>query len=234
MSTLLMRFAAPMQSWGADAKFRYRHTERAPTKSGVIGLVAAALGVRRNQGQRIAELQNLRFGVRVDKEGALLQDYHTAGDSDYVTHRYYLADAIFLVGLEGRDELLQDIEYALCFPAFPLYLGRRSCPPEGSICLGIRTNLALLQALREEPWLVSDWAQKYQPSQVRLKMIADAKPDDQMHVHFQRDVPLSFGQQHRKFGFRRVFKPSSIKISNLNSRHSLTTMETEHDPMKDL
>ena len=76
MSTLLMRLAAPLQSWGVDAKFDRRGTERTPTKSGVIGLVAASLGRRRNE--NVMDLQTLRFGVRVDREGVLLRDYHTA------------------------------------------------------------------------------------------------------------------------------------------------------------
>ena len=49
MSTLLLRLAAPLQSWGASSKFGRRATEREPTKSGVIGLVAAALGIRRTE-----------------------------------------------------------------------------------------------------------------------------------------------------------------------------------------
>ena len=65
MSTLLLRLAAPMQSWGTDSKFEWRRTERAPTKSSVIGLIAAALGRMRNES--IDDLKALRFGVRVDK-----------------------------------------------------------------------------------------------------------------------------------------------------------------------
>jgi len=67
MSTLLLRLAGPLQSWGVDAKFDRRGTERAPTKSGVIGLVAAALGRLRNES--VEDIQALRFGVRVDREG---------------------------------------------------------------------------------------------------------------------------------------------------------------------
>jgi len=45
MATLLLRLAAPLQAWGADSKFETRKTAREPTKSGVIGLLAAALGL---------------------------------------------------------------------------------------------------------------------------------------------------------------------------------------------
>ena len=134
MATLLLRLAAPLQAWGADSKFETRKTNREPTKSGVIGLLAAALGLRRDESEGLARLTGLRFGVRVEREGQLLVDYHTAKTQDeknsYVTYRHYLQDAVFLAGLESEDAaLLQQLQDALQHPAFPLYLGRRSCPP---------------------------------------------------------------------------------------------------------
>lgn len=141
MSTLLLRLAGPMQSWGTDSKFDERRTGREPSKSGVIGLVAAALGIARQDREALQTLNGLRFGVRVDREGVLLRDYHiarTAKDVAYVTHRYYLSDAEFVAGLESDDRaLLAQIAQALQAPAFPLYLGRRSCPPVGRVFLKI-------------------------------------------------------------------------------------------------
>ena len=67
MGTLLLRLAAPLQSWGEDSKFETRRTRREPTKSGVIGLLAAALGRRRDE--PLDDLRGLRFAVRVDQEG---------------------------------------------------------------------------------------------------------------------------------------------------------------------
>ena len=72
MATLLLRLAAPLQAWGADSKFETRKTNREPTKSGVIGLLAAALGLRRDEREALARLAQLRFGVRVEREGQLL------------------------------------------------------------------------------------------------------------------------------------------------------------------
>ena len=77
MSTLLLRLAGPLQSWGTDSKFDVRRTGREPSKSGVIGMVAAALGIQREEDERIRELAGLRFGVRADREGKLLRDYQT-------------------------------------------------------------------------------------------------------------------------------------------------------------
>ena len=146
MSTLLLRLAGPMQSWGTDSKFDVRRTQREPSKSGVIGLVAAALGIPRQDRQ------------------------------------------------------------ALASPAFPLYLGRRSCPPTGRIFLKISRN-PLEEALRENA----------PPSASRL--VLDARAGEPGGL--QRDVPLSFDPNRREYGFRRVY---SCPL------HSAA----EHDPMAEL
>ena len=76
MSTLLLRLAAPLQAWGTDSKFEVRRTNREPSKSGVIGLLAAALGLRRDAD--LSKLSALRFGVRVDRNGEVIKDFHMA------------------------------------------------------------------------------------------------------------------------------------------------------------
>lgn len=226
MSTLLLRLAAPLQSWGVDAKFDRRGTERVPSKSAVIGLVAAALGRRRNES--IEDLQSLSFGVRVDQGGVLVRDYHTArGKDPYVTQRYYLADAVFLAGLEGEEGLLTKIEHALHYPAFPLFLGRRSCPPEGQLVLGIRRGRSILEALNLEPWLVGQQWQRKESSEVQLRIVTDAD-ETATGAYFQRDVPLSFDQSHRRFGFRRVSESRS-QVNSTSREDS-----THHDPMREL
>lgn len=232
MSTLLLRLAAPLQSWGIGAKFDRRGTERVPTKSGVVGLVAAALGCRRDE--PVEDLRELRFGVRIDREGTLLCDFHTARNerTAYVTRRYYLADAVFLAGLEGNEALLQQIHNALCAPAFPLFLGRRSCPPEGRVSLGIREGKTLYEALREEPWLASEWARRKEPPEVRLRIVMDA--DAGKGAYFQRDLPVSFRQIHREFGFRRVRELPPLVVPNPDNRYSAAERPTKHDPMSEL
>lgn len=139
MATLLLRLAGPMQSWGTTSRFDERDSQLEPSKSGVVGLVCAALG--RDRTEPVDDLASLRMGVRVDREGVLMRDYQTAtgvmiatGKSDLkrtvVSPRYYLADAAFLVGLEGADTaLLARIHDALRDPVWPLALGRKSFPP---------------------------------------------------------------------------------------------------------
>lgn len=242
MATLLLRLAAPLQSWGSDSKFEVRKTNREPTKSGVIGLLAAALGLARDEDQALQCLNGLHFAVRVDQEGQLLPDYHTANNptpeqvqkgqkckasqtKTYVTRRYYLSDAIFLVGLESEDEpLLQQLQQALTHPVFPLFLGRRSCPPTLPLCLGIRPA-SLLEALQSEPSQVPAW-RHFQPDEMRI--VADAAPSQSGAVP-QRDLPLSFSPIHRQFGFRpvREFTVSAVKEPAPQSK-------TSHDPFAEL
>lgn len=123
----------------------------------MIGLLAAALGLRRDETEPLTRLAQLRFGVRVEREGQLLVDFHMARneekDRSYVTYRHYLEDAVFLVGLESEDTaLLQELAEALTHPVFPLYLGRRACPPTLPLCLGLREQ-GLVEALQAEPAL---------------------------------------------------------------------------------
>ena len=142
MAVLLLRLAAPLQAWGSNSKFIIRNTEREPTKSGVVGMLAAALGIQRNDDpKKLEPLTALRFGVRAEKEGRLLKDFHMVHSpkTTDVTERHYLSDAVFLVALESEDiAFLQKIAEALQHPVYPLYLGRKSCPPTLPIVWGVR------------------------------------------------------------------------------------------------
>lgn len=218
MATLLLRLAAPLQAWGSDSKFETRRTGREPSKSGIVGLLAAALGYRRYEFEGLVALNKLRFGVRTDKEGKLLRDFHTAHKDPtkppYVTKRYYLSDAVFLVGLEGDKELLERLEYALSHPVFPLFLGRRSCPPTLPLCIGIR-DATLIDALRGEPALVEN------PRRA-MRITADAMENDK-RTSVQRDIAISFDPRCRRHNFRTVAEYEPINYS-----------EAEHDPFGEL
>ena len=194
MATLLLRLAAPLQAWGSDSKFNIRSTEREPTKSGVIGMIAAAMGIQRNDDPRKLEpLNALNFGVLVEREGKLLKDFHMVHEmvdkkDSHVTERYYLSDAVFLAALESDDKaFLEQIAAALKSPVFPLYLGRRSCPPTLPLVLGIRDD-KLSEVLKNEP-------SEYNGT----KRIVYDSDDDGVVV---RDVPISFSQLHRQYGCR--------------------------------
>lgn len=198
MSTLLLRFAGPLQAWGADSRFDVRRTNREPTKSGVIGLIASALGLRRDA--PLDELNRLYFGVRVDREGVLLRDLHTVRkdkNTSYMTTRYYLSDAVFLIGLHSDDEaLMQRLEHAVRNPAHPLFLGRRSCPPEGRVCLGLR-QMPLEEALKSEPSLIPPKPPKPgEPQRARIVL------DDPHGTARLNDLPVSFSPYNRQYAYR--------------------------------
>ncbi|WP_407560050.1 type I-E CRISPR-associated protein Cas5/CasD [Streptomyces sp. 184] len=170
---LLLRFAGPLQSWGFGSSFNRRGSRPEPTKSGVVGLLAAARGLERTD--PLDDLVRLRLGVRVDTPGIPLRDYHTVSDHrglplpqsgvnakgrqrptapakyTHVTERHYLQDAVFVVALAGPEDTLAAVERELLAPAFPLALGRRSCPPAQPLVLGMQTG-GMAHVLRTYPW----------------------------------------------------------------------------------
>ncbi len=207
MAVLLMRLVGPMQSWGTQGLFSIRDTGREPSKSGVIGLLCAALG--RPRSEPVDDLAALRMGVRVDVEGKLLRDYHiaqnvlkadgrTVKESEPST-RYYLADAHFLVGLEGELALLEQLHNALRDPVWPLYLGRKAFVPAEPVWLrdGLRTEGSLKEELEAYPWLGREGMYP-RPDPLRLVL------EDEKGVEMRHDQPLSFRPLNRRFLPRRL------------------------------
>ena len=208
MNVLLLRLAGPMQSWGVQSRFTVRDTGLEPSKSGVVGLLCAALGRRRPE--PVDDLAALKMGVRVDQEGTMARDYHTAGKGGIlkasgqvekknlvVSTRYYLADARFLVGLEGDDlDLLARLHAALRDPHWPLYLGRKAFVPGEPVWLedGLLSDADLRTVLEAYPWLGCD--PKKRPAQVRLVI------EDPNGTEVRPDQPLSFAE--RRFAPRQV------------------------------
>lgn len=231
MPVLFLRLAGPLQAWGVKSRFTVRSTELAPTRSGIIGMLAAAVGRRRTD--PIEDLLSLRFGVRKDQPGRVIRDFHTARtldgkDSMPLSNRYYLADAVFLAGIEGDRPLLEGIDEALQCPVFPLYLGRRSCPPTPPVSLGLRET-ALIDALRAEPWIASPWFRKRHRSRffdAELLLDQEAVPaEERGAAQGTRDVPVSFDPRRRDYDFRQV--------ERLMARVSAPEPDT-HDPMRAL
>ncbi|MEW1725058.1 type I-E CRISPR-associated protein Cas5/CasD [Streptomyces sp. NPDC093109] len=220
MTVLLLRLAGPLQAWGASARFVRRTTESAPTKSGVIGLLAAAQGLDRAADTGLARLAALRFGVRIDQPGTRVRDFQTAhhavtGKSMPLSERFYLADAVFTAALEGDPVLLSDLDEALRRPAHPLFLGRRSCPPAVPVELGIRDTV-LQQALEDEPWQAADWYQRLRRRDRTVPLSVLREPDpgaEEPRGDFQRDQPLSFAAEHRRHALRPVIS-TTVEVAN--------------------
>ncbi len=210
MSTLLLRLVGPMQSWGTTSRFHQRETGKEPSKSGVIGLLAAALGIDRENWAHLEPLTRLSLGVRHDRPGVLKRDYQTAQHiisadrknvhETAVTTRDYLADAAFLVGLEGEDRfLLERTHAALRDPFWPLALGRKSYVPSESIWIeGGLQDAPLRDVLARWPWIASPRKWEAPPD----KLLVSFESMDGSGV-LRMDHPLSSFAE-RRFGSRFV------------------------------
>ena len=175
-NTVFLRLAGPMQSWGTSSRLQLRRTDAYPSKSGVLGMILCAMGIRREDSQGVLKpLAELKMGVRVDRKGTLDWDYHTAGaqigirkaeggikhmgnkkDAPFETllsRRQYLFDASFLVALQGETATVAGVIAALVdVPGWPVYLGRKCCVPSEPVFAGVGSFSALTDALASLPW----------------------------------------------------------------------------------
>ena len=171
---LVFQLYGPLVSWGGVAVGQIRHTETQPTKSAIIGLISAALGVRRDEEQRLRELaEGYGLGVRTELSGVLERDFQTAevpataslkgqphrtrrdevqairhGDNPVLSFREYRTDSLNFIALwkkENAPYSLESIANALNYPYFPLYLGRKSCP----LALPLKPETLAANTLRE-------------------------------------------------------------------------------------
>ncbi len=167
-NTLFLRLEGPLQSWGERGRWSVRDTAPEPTKSGVIGLISCALGYRTDEQIRPLS-EKTCIAVRCDAPGLPLTDYHTVGGGypepmlltaqgkpkkssggphTELTWRDYLCDASFLVVLQSEDEdLIGRMAHALKHPVWPIYLGRKSCPPSRPVFDGLGEYKTLEEAL---------------------------------------------------------------------------------------
>jgi CRISPR system Cascade subunit CasD len=199
-----------MQSWGTTSRFDQRDTGKEPSKSGVIGLLAAALGIDRENWDDLEPLARLTMSVRHDRPGVLKRDYQTAQNiisadrhkvhETAVTTRDYLADAVFLVGLQGEDRaLLERTHAALQNPVWPLALGRKSYVPSESVWLedGV-VDASLLAALTARPWIATPRRGESVPE----RLLVSLESQDGSGA-LRMDQPLSSFAE-RRFGARYV------------------------------
>ncbi|MER6445483.1 type I-E CRISPR-associated protein Cas5/CasD [Streptomyces venezuelae] len=245
-----MRLTGPLQSWGEHSHFNERDTAPFPTRSGIIGLLAAALG--RSRHQPPGDLAALSVTIRTDRPGVLTRDFHTvggglpnkmtvttaegtkrSGDTATLTSsRWYLADAAFTVALTHPDgsPLPDGWATALRAPHWPLYLGRRSCPPEGPLLLGSSDHalydllhLPLARHHRPAPPPEPDTATDTGPAPavdtINIDFYSDHPLDtlpapaggsptaEATRVHSTvNDDPISYHPRHRSYTSRPLYK----------------------------
>jgi CRISPR system Cascade subunit CasD len=209
---LLIACVGPMQSWGTRSRFQERDTEREPTKSGMIGMLCAALGRDRNE--PVDDLAALVMGVRIDREGILRREFQTAQDvivaggkswEDLISNRYYLADASFLVGFHGDLGLLSTLHLALRKPRWPLFLGRKSYLPSIAPYLkdGLVQGADLEESLGTRPLLLTPDEIDRRRQKIaqggdygRIRVVLESLPPTR---EVRRDQPVSFALGRRLF-----------------------------------
>jgi len=203
-----------MQSWGVSSVFEKRGTEHEPSKSGVIGLICAALG--RDRREPVNDLVALKMGVRIDRPGRLEKDFQTAlevakaggGAETQLSQRYYLSDAAFLVGLEGDETLLGQINQALKNPVWPIFLGRKAYLPSCPVAFldkELKTNpldKPLESALKDAAPLIAPVELGGRKKTV-LRMLVECSPHDPGAMQ-RPDQPISFSYNQRRFCTRYV------------------------------
>ena len=213
-----------MQSWGTSSHFETRNTDYYPSKSAVIGIIAASFGYRRDQEQKIKELNELDFALRVDQPGTLLRDYHIAKkykktgefERTYVTNRYYMEDAVFVVAIShANDRRVEEIYEALQHPYFSPFMGRRSCPVPLDFIIKM-TEEDAVTALEKLEWQAAEWYKK-KYSDYRLEIYADKALIPQGIATMRKDYVISFSQKERKFGPRFEVR-KSINLSGSDSK----------------
>lgn len=150
---LVFRLAGPFASWGDVGLGNHRPTLPFPTRSGLVGLLGAALGISRDDQESLRRLANgLGFAAEVRAAGAPLRDYHTAQtrpakarggfatrreelDVDaapiqtILTERDYLVWPSYVAAawpVTAGAPALADLAHALDEPRFAPYLGRRA------------------------------------------------------------------------------------------------------------
>ena len=151
---LIFQLYAPLASWGGQAVGQERPSDDNPSRSALLGLIAAALGIRRDDEDNHQALSNAcRFGVKLLAPGLVLRDFHTIQVppstkkqkhlftrrdelqepkiGTMLSYRSYRQDAFCIVAVTIDSETFSPVrlQKALLEPVFPLYLGRKSCPP---------------------------------------------------------------------------------------------------------
>jgi CRISPR system Cascade subunit CasD len=214
---------APLQSWGFASRFQRRTTGLHPTKSGVIGLICAAMGIGKGtnaERERLPQLAALKMtSIAIARDYPRIEDFHTVqgtrrasgkpNSDPVVTRRQYLADARFGVILAGDRALLERVAAALQDPVWGIWFGRKSCIPAQPVLVTLTSALAdAWQAILRK--LEMDEALPLETF-TRIEEVTDfAAGTDSFN-----DQPLSFGRadssaEGRTFSTRRVrLKPGA-------------------------
>jgi len=206
---LLLKLVGPMQAWGDHTLETYRPVQPFPTRSGLVGLLGACLGIDWQQRAELCALDaSFRLAVRADQDPhrpygtTTISDFHIVtqvrradgqlSPHPLVTRREYLCDASFTAALEFRPDARwsqQDVVAAVARPRYPPYLGRRCCPLSRPLLEGEVTAESLAAALAQVP--------------PHVGVIYSEDPEGHHSQLSVRDVMLP--GRTRRFGTRQVY-----------------------------
>lgn len=220
---LLMRLYGPMASWGEIAVGEARHSAVQPSRSALLGLLGAALGVQRDDEESQTALANgYRFGVKLVAIGSPLRDYHTvqagtparkerfrtrrqslmaAKVDTLLSTREYRCDSVAIVAVQATTQApysLEQLADALRKPRYALYLGRKSCPlalPVSAVCVEAESLKAALDDARFPPLAGL--------SERRVSPAAEVNADSRL---FGRSAPRYFWEDGMTAGMTASFE----------------------------
>lgn len=242
MNGILLRLAGPLQSWGEHSSFGERDTCQFPTRSGLLGLFAAAQGRKRTS--PLTDFDDVQITIRIDRPGIRLVDFHTVGGgyprhltvptaegkrraanaATIVSRRHYLADAAFTVAVTAPPEsqkVLDQIAKSLAEPVWPPYLGRRSCPPDAPYLLRtgvsdpvdeLHQSVPLDNPLAGDP--VTFVTEQFDGTSIESAVVTELN-----------DVPISFHSQDRQYRSRQVILTRHILPADLYPTTNTTYFE---------
>ncbi|MFD1485325.1 type I-E CRISPR-associated protein Cas5/CasD [Lacticaseibacillus baoqingensis] len=230
MKTLTIRLSAPLQAYGDQASFARRTTNPYPTKSAIIGMIAAAFGYRRTD-PRIQALNQLAFAVRVDQPGSVLSEFQTVEwkpNTRKITYRDYLQDAVFVAAIGGDTAEIEQIAAALKKPQFQLYLGRRAAVPAVVLKMQQFADTDPVTVLQQLEWQASLWFQQRHRKQATYsaELYADHQLIPAKGTQLVKDRVLSFDQRARQHGFRAI---AQTRVTLANAQYRAPEVGTDHD-----
>lgn len=174
---LLFQLYGPMSAWGDIAVGESRVTTTLPGRSALLGMLAAAQGLKRSDEEQFDDLSaSTRFAVLTLNSGHFLRDYHTVQVppasalkkrpartrrdelkvpkhklGTILSSRDYRSDAVHRIAVESTragEHTLESLKQALLKPVFPIYLGRKACPPALPLQPLIVEAVSVLDAFR--------------------------------------------------------------------------------------
>lgn len=252
MKTMLMEIKG-LQSWGCNESMTSRRqTLRFPTKSGIIGMFASALGLERDMsnadkiGIGLNDLRSLEFGVRIDDDGTIGRDYRTMHEYDYnvdmktglihgrkfsrkpseISERNFIMDAVFIVAVRGTDEIMNRIHDSLNNPHYALYYGRKEFPASFDMLMNIKMDnfldVPIMTAFENEP----------SHSRSNIKRSLRVIIDDNTSNDYIMDDPVSFDMNDRKYNRRYVRFDTVVPAGSDADYESIDAKSVNYDPMQ--